>query len=113
MHVLQAVKAITDKGATFRSLTENIDTSGPMGQALLTIMAAFAQLERDTIAERTRAGLDAARAKGKVGGRPSVVDSKKLATIKKLLASGDHSRADIARMVGVSPATLYRVIATL
>ena len=113
LHVLEAVQKITEKGATFRSLTENIDTSGPMGQAMLTIMAAFAQLERDTIAERTRAGLEAAKAKGKVGGRPSVVDSKKLATIKKLLASGDHSRADIARMVGISPATLYRVMATL
>ncbi|WP_347978678.1 recombinase family protein [Microbacterium sp. ProA8] len=113
MNVLEAVKTITDKGATFRSLTEQIDTSGPMGQAMLTIMAAFAQLERDTIAERTRAGLQAAKAKGKIGGRPSVVDAKKLATIKKLVASGDHSRADIARMVDISPATLYRVIATL
>ncbi|AXL12652.1 recombinase family protein [Microbacterium foliorum] len=113
MNVLEAVKTITDKGATFHSITERIDTSGPMGQAMLTIMAAFAQLERDTIAERTRAGLEAARAKGKVGGRPSVVDPKKLATIKKLVSSGDHSRADIARMVGVSPATLYRVLQTL
>jgi len=113
LHVLEAVKTITERGATFRSLTEQIDTSGPMGTALLTVMAAFAQLERDTIAERTRAGLDAAKAQGKVGGRPSVVDSKKLTQIKKLVASGDHSRSDIARMVGISPATLYRVLATL
>lgn len=113
MNVLEAVKTITGKGATFHSLTERIDTSGPMGEAMLTIMAAFAQLERDTIAERTRAGLDAAKAKGKVGGRPSVVDSKKLATIKKLVASGDHSRADIARMTNISQATLYRVLSTL
>ena len=54
---------------------------------MLTIMAAFAQLERDTIAERTRARLGPAKAKGKVGGRPSVVDAKKLATIKKLVKS--------------------------
>ncbi|MDF2562274.1 MAG: recombinase family protein [Microbacterium sp.] len=113
MNVLEAVQRITEKGATFHSLTEKIDTSGPMGQAMLTIMAAFAQLERDTIVERTRAGLDAARAKGRVGGRPSVVDAKKLATIKKLLASGDHSRADIARMTHISQATLYRVLSTL
>jgi DNA invertase Pin-like site-specific DNA recombinase len=113
LNVLEAVKTITDKGATFRSLTEKIDTSGPMGTAMLTIMAAFAQLERDTIVERTRAGLDAAKAQGRVGGRPSVVDAKKMKTIKSLVASGDHSRADIARMVGISPATLYRVMATL
>lgn len=114
LNVLEAVRTITDKGATFRSLTENIDlSSGPMSQAMLTIMAAFAQLERDTIVERTRAGLEAAKAKGKVGGRPPKVDAKKLKTIKSLLASGDHSRADIARMVDISPATLYRVIQTL
>lgn len=113
LNVLEAVKTITDRGATFRSITEQIDTSGPMGQAMLTIMAAFAQLERDQIVERTRAGLDAAKAKGKVGGRPSVVDAKKLATIRKLVASGDHSRAEIASMVGISPATLYRVLSTI
>ncbi|MEV8174090.1 recombinase family protein [Microbacterium sp. NPDC079176] len=114
MNVLEAVQRITAKGATFRSLTENIDlNSGPMGQAMLTIMAAFAQLERDTIVQRTRAGLDAAKAQGRVGGRPSVVDPKKLATIKKLVNSGDHSRADIARMTGISQATLYRVISSL
>lgn len=112
MNVLQAVETITSKGATFRSLTEKIDTSGPMGTAMVTIMSAFAQLERDQIVERTRAGLTAAKAQGRVGGRPSVVDAKKLATIRKLLASGDHSRADIARMVGISPATLYRVLQT-
>lgn len=113
MHVLQAVEAITAAGATFRSLTEKIDTSGPMGTAMLTIMAAFAQLERDTIVERTRAGLAAAKAQGKVGGRPSVVDAKTLTKIKKLIASGDHSRADIAQMTGISQATLYRVLKTL
>lgn len=113
MNVLEAVKTITDRGAFFHTLTEKIDTSGPMRQAMLTIMAAFAQLERDTIVERTRAGLDAAKAQGRVGGRPSKVDAKKLTTIKKLLASGDHSRAEIASMTGISQATLYRVISTL
>lgn len=112
-NVLEAVDTITAAGATFRSLTEKIDTSGPMGTAMVTIMAAFAQLERDTIAERTRWGLAAARAQGKVGGRPSVVDAKTLTKIKKLVASGDHSRADIAQMTGISQATLYRVLKTL
>lgn len=111
LNVLEAARTITDRGATFRSLTEQIDTSGPMGTAMLTIMAAFAQLERDTIVERTRAGLETARAKGKIGGRRSVIDAKKLATIKKVVDSGDHTRAEIATMVGISPATLYRVLA--
>lgn len=112
MNVLQAVETITDKGATFHSLTEKIDTSGPMGQAMLTVMAAFAQLERDTIVERTRAGLEAAKAQGRTGGRPPAIDAKKEATIRSLLKSGDHSRAEIARMAGVSSATLYRYLAT-
>lgn len=112
-NVLELVETITERGATFRSLTEGITTTGPMGRAMLTIMSAFAQLERDTIVERTRAGLDVARAKGKVGGRPSVVNEKKLTQIKKLTASGDHSRAEIAEMVGISQATLYRVLSTL
>jgi len=112
-NVLELIETITRKGASFRSLTEGITTTGPMGKAMLTIMSAFAELERDTIVERTRAGLEAAKAKGKVGGRPSIVDAKKLATIKKLAGSGDYTRAEIAAMVKVSPATLYRVLATI
>lgn len=112
-NVLELIETITSKGASFRSLTEGITTTGPMGRAMLTIMSAFAELERDTIVERTRAGLDAARAKGKVGGRPSKVDPRKLATIKKLAASNDYTRAEIAKMVGLSPATLYRVLAAI
>lgn len=113
-NVLEVIETLIDRGVTFKSLTEQIDLSaGPMGKAMLTILSAFSELERATIVERTRAGLDAAKAKGKVGGRPSVVDAKKLATIKKLVKSGDHTRADIARMVGISPATLYRVLADL
>jgi DNA invertase Pin-like site-specific DNA recombinase len=112
-NVLDLIDAIRAKGATFRSLTEGISTSGPMGEAMLTIMLAFAQLERDQLVERTRAGLDAARAKGKTGGRPPKVDTKKLTTIKKLTASGDYTRAEVAQMVGLSESTLYRVIATL
>lgn len=113
-NVLEVIEDLIDRGVTFKSLTEQIDLSaGPMGKAMLTILAAFAELERATMIERTRAGLEAAKARGKVGGRPSVVDAKKLTTIKKLVASGDHTRAEIARMTGVSPATLYRVIAAL
>jgi DNA invertase Pin-like site-specific DNA recombinase len=111
-NVLEVIEQLTTNGVGFRSLTEGLDTTGPMGKAMLTIMAAFAELERSTMLERTRAGLDAARAKGRVGGRPSSIDAKKLDKIKKLVASGDHTRAEIAEMVKISPATLYRTIAT-
>jgi DNA invertase Pin-like site-specific DNA recombinase len=113
-NVLEVIERLIDRGVTFKSLTEQIDLSaGPMGKAMLTILAAFAELERATMIERTRAGLEAARAAGRVGGRPSSVDAKTLAKIKKLAASGDVSRSDMARVVGVSESTLYRVLATL
>jgi len=110
-NVLEVIEQLTSNGVGFRSLTEGLDTTGPMGKAMLTIMAAFAELERSTMLERTRAGLDAAKAKGRVGGRPSSIDAKKLDKIKKLVASGDHTRAEIADMVKISPATLYRALA--
>ncbi|UTT62527.1 recombinase family protein [Microcella humidisoli] len=112
-NVLDLIATIKAKGATFRSLTEGISTSGPMGEAMLTIMTAFAQLERDTIVERTRAGLLAAKAKGRVGGRPSKIDDKTQERIRKLVASGDYTRAEVAEMVKVSPATLYRALQRL
>lgn len=112
-NVLEVIEDLTARNVGFRSLTEGLDTTGPMGKAMITIMAAFAELERSTMLERTRAGLDAAKAKGRAGGRPSVVDTKKLDTIKKLAASGDHTRAEIASMVKVSQATIYRVLADL
>ncbi|MDT5350836.1 MAG: hypothetical protein QOH91_4123 [Mycobacterium sp.] len=67
-HVLAVVHDLTSRGIGFRSLTEGLHTEGPMGKAMLTIMAAFAQLERDTMIERTRAGLAAAAASGRKGG---------------------------------------------
>lgn len=111
-NVLEVIERLTDMGVGFRSLTEGLDTTGAMGKAMLTIMAAFAELERSTMLERTRAGLDAAKAKGRVGGRPTSMDAKKLAQLKKLAASGDHTRAEIASMLHVSPATVYRALAT-
>ena len=73
-HVLAVVDELTSRGIGFRSITEGLHTDGPMGKAMLTIMAAFAQLERDTMIERTRAGLAAAAANGRKGGRPRKVD---------------------------------------
>lgn len=112
-NVLELIDTIKSKGATFRSVTEGISTAGPMGEAMLTIMTAFAQLERDTLMERTRAGLASARAQGRVGGRPSKVDEKTLGRIRKLAASGEYSRAEIAEMVQISRATLYRALNSL
>ena len=98
--VLTVVDELTSRGIGFRSLTEGLHTEGPMGTAMLTIMAAFAQLERDTMIERTRAGLAAAAANGRKGGRPRKVDDADAAKARQLREKG-ITAADIAKMLGV------------
>jgi DNA invertase Pin-like site-specific DNA recombinase len=110
-NVLEVIDRLNEAGVGFRSLTEGLDTTGPMGKAMLTVLAAFNQLERDVIVERTKAGLDAARAKGRVGGRPRVMDAKKINTARALYESGNHTVAEIASMMGVGTATVYRYLA--
>ena len=108
-HVLDVIENIREHGAGFRSLTEGLDTTGPMGTAMLTIMAAFAQLERDTMIERTRAGLAAAAANNRYGGRPRKVDDAAAARAKELKDKG-IAAGDIGKMLGVSRATVYRYL---
>ncbi|MFL0179208.1 recombinase family protein [Mycobacterium sp. SMC-15] len=108
-HVLAVVDQLTSRGIGFRSLTEGLHTDGPMGKAMLTIMAAFAQLERDTMIERTRAGLAAAAANGRKGGRPRKVDVADAAKARSLRDKG-IAATDIAKMLGVSRATVYRYL---
>jgi DNA invertase Pin-like site-specific DNA recombinase len=109
-HVLAVVDDLTSRGIGFRSLTEGLHTDGPMGKAMLTIMAAFAQLERDTMIERTRAGLAAAAANGRKGGRPRKVDDADAAKARGLRNKG-ITATDIAKLLGVSRATVYRYLA--
>lgn len=109
-NVLEVIEQLKTHAVGFRSLTEGLDTTGPMGQAMLTVLAAFNQLERDVIIERTRAGLAAAKDQGRVGGRPRVMDLKKTKTARTLYESGDHTVAEIATMLGVGTATVYRYL---
>ena len=108
-HVLAVVDELTSRGIGFRSITEGLHTEGAMGKAMLTIMAAFAQLERDTMIERTRAGLAAAAANGRRGGRPRKVDGADAAKARSLRDKG-IAASDIAKMLGVSRATIYRYL---
>jgi DNA invertase Pin-like site-specific DNA recombinase len=109
-HVLAVVDELTSRGIGFRSITEGLHTEGAMGKAMLTIMAAFAQLERDTMIERTRAGLAAAAADGRKGGRPRKVDDAAATKARSLREKGVNA-TDIAKMLGVSRATVYRYLA--
>jgi DNA invertase Pin-like site-specific DNA recombinase len=108
-HVLEVIDQLHERGVQFRSLTEGLDTTGPMGRAMTTIMAAFAQLERDVLIERTNAGLAAARANGRQGGRPRKVNDAQAAKAGQLKEKG-VSVPDIARMLGISRASAYRYL---
>lgn len=108
-HVLAVVDELTSRGVGLRSITEGLHTDGPMGKAMLTIMAAFAQLERDTMIERTRAGLAAAAANGRKGGRPRKIDDADAMKARNLRDKG-IAATDIAKMLGVSRATVYRYL---
>jgi len=106
--LIETVERLEANGAHFRSLTENIDTSTPNGRLIFHIFGALAEFERGLIRERTVAGLAAARARGRVGGRPRALAGSKLKAVNAMLQAGDLTVAEVARHAGVSPATLYR-----
>lgn len=109
-HLLLALEEFRSLGIQFLSYQENIDTTSPLGQAVFTIVAAVATLERDLIRERVRAGIRNARAKGKRLGRPRViVDASRVATLR---ARGD-SWSQIQAELGVSRGTAQRAFAAL
>jgi DNA invertase Pin-like site-specific DNA recombinase len=108
--VLTIADDLRERGIGVRILTGKLSgTCTPSGEGkfFFTMMAAFAELERDIIDERTMAGLQAARAKGNIGGRPTVMDPDKLAAARARRANGE-SPTQIARALGVSRASVYR-----
>lgn len=111
--VLTIAEDLHSRGISLRILTGTLAGSySPRGEGkfFFTMMVAFAELERDMIVERTRAGLDAAKAKGRTGGRPAVMDADKLAAARARQAAGESVTA-IAKALKVSRATLYRALA--
>ena len=98
------------RGVAVRSLTEQLDTSTPGGRLTFHLFGSLAEFERDLIRERTTAGLEAARARGRVGGRPTVMTEEKLAAAQAMRRSGEHDVATIARVLGVSRASVYRAL---
>ena len=109
-HLVQLLVDLDAREVGFRSLTESIDTGTAGGRLIFHVMGAMAQFERDLISERTSAGLAAARARGRNGGRPTVVTPDKLATARRLYDARDMTVAQIAAVVGVGRSTLYRAL---
>lgn len=107
--LIELVEYFEDKGVKLISVKENFDTTTPQGKLMLTVFQAFSQFERDLIAQRTKEGLESARARGRKGGRPRVKGNK-IDKALKLYDSEEYSIRDIVEMSGVSQATLYRYV---
>jgi DNA invertase Pin-like site-specific DNA recombinase len=110
-HLIETVTALQEQQIAFKSITENIDTSTATGQLVFHIFGALAEFERNLIKERTMAGLEAARTRGRTGGRPKPKGyASKVAMAKKLYADHANSIGDICNTLHISRATLYRYL---
>jgi DNA invertase Pin-like site-specific DNA recombinase len=107
-HLIDTVNALSERKIGFRSLTENIDTTTSGGKLVFHIFGALAEFERVLIRERTQAGLVAARARGRHGGRPTVMPPDKVTTARQMYDSKEFTVEAIARVLGVSRASIYR-----
>ena len=105
--LLSIAQNLDGKGVALRSLREDIDTKTPLGRMFYSICAIFAQFERDLISERTKTGLEAAKAAGRRGGRPKAMDADMRNVIEQKLVGTDMSISAIAKEHGVSPSTIY------
>jgi DNA invertase Pin-like site-specific DNA recombinase len=106
--LLDITHRLGEMGVHFRSLSEAIDTSTPAGRLLFHMMGAIAEFERNLARERTMAGLQAARERGKVGGRKPVLTAPKLVAARTLLGNAQMTAQEVADQLGVSRSTIYR-----
>lgn len=109
-HLIESVQALESRGVGFRSLQDNIDTTTPGGKLLFHILGSLAEFERDLIRERTNAGLVAARARGRKGGRPPGGYAKKKAAVLALRQDPKRSVQEICEMLHISQASFYRYV---
>ena len=108
--LLKLMDQIDQAGAGFRSLTESIDTTTPAGRMMMQMVGSFAEFEREMLRERTRNGLEAARKQGRVGGRRPKLSPDQQKEILRLVASGEKTAADAARLFKVSSSTVSRLL---
>jgi len=106
-HLIEIVSDLKERGIGFASVSESIDTTTPGGKLFFHMMGALAEFERDLIVERTKAGMDAARQRGKHLGRPKKLDHAQIEHAREMIDQG-KSRNEVARLLSVNPSTLYR-----
>lgn len=109
-HVVELVAGLHAKGIGLKVLTGGIDTTSSTGRLVFGIFATLAEFERDLIQERTLAGLAAARARGRIGGRPRLMTRAKLRTAMTMMADRNNVATDVAEQLGISVSTLYAYV---
>ena len=105
------MERIQEAKAGFKSLTESIDTTTAAGRMMMQMVGAFAEFERAMLRDRTRSGLDAARKRGRIGGRRPKLKSHQQDEIVAMVSKGAKTAADAARLFNVHPATVSRLLA--
>ena len=109
-HLISIITQLSEEAKEFKSLQESLDTATPTGKLIFHVLGALAEFERSLIRERTKAGLAAARARGRIGGRPRVLSKKKVALLKSMLKDKSNSVADVSLALRVSRATIYNYL---
>jgi DNA invertase Pin-like site-specific DNA recombinase len=111
-HLITTMTSLEERDIGFKSLTENIDTTTSGGKLIFHIFGALAEFERNLIRERTTAGLTAARARGRIGGRPKALTPRQISIAQSLYDDPTNSIQEICRTLKISKVTLYRYINT-
>jgi DNA invertase Pin-like site-specific DNA recombinase len=109
-HLVETVNALAERGVAFRSLHEGIDTATSTGRLIFHIFAALAEFERELIAERAAVGRHAARARGRLGGRPSKLSPEQITLARARYEGREVTVAEIAKAFGVGRGTIYRAV---
>src|SRR3954451_631933 len=109
-HLIDTVTDLQTRGIGFQSITESINTTTSGGKLVFHIFGALAEFEREIIRERTKAGLQAARTRGRNGGRPKALTEKQVGLLNSLAADPNNSIDDICRTLGISRTTYYRYV---
>ena len=106
--LIETINTLKDRGIGFRCLTQQLDTTTPSGMLIFHVFGAMSEFERSLIQERTQAGLQAARARGRLGGRPKLDNSQRIEIAASLYNDGKVSVAEICKNLKISKATFYR-----
>jgi DNA invertase Pin-like site-specific DNA recombinase len=110
-HLIGTVTGLRDRGVSFASLTESLDSSSASGRLIFGIFSSLAAFERELIRERVMAGIFSAKKRGRIGGRPLALDEAKASMVRTVLRDPNSSVTELARTLGVSRSTIYRCAA--